>query len=110
MYKEEKFVPAPRRRPLDLTYKEVLRLSEMLTHAHIPHVLERHYDGWKLVYADAAGRCYAVEHFLSYGHEADRLEIMGLLTDDEERIFDGIMGYMTAEDVFQRIKARHEGR
>lgn len=91
-----------------MTYKEILRLSEMLTHAHIPHVLERLYDGWKLIYVDADGACDAVEHFFSYGHEADRLEIIGLLTDDEERIFGGVMGWLTAEDVFQRIKARHE--
>lgn len=95
---------------LNPDYKEILRLSEMLTRANIPHVLERLYDGWKLVYVGADCEGYAVEHCISYGRDADRLEIVGLLTDAEEYIFDGVMGYLTAENVFERIKAHHEGR
>ena len=114
MSESEMYTPSVRRRPLNLKYKEILRLSEMLARAQIPHVLERLYDGWKLAgvgdNADGWAGWDVVEHFISYGHEADRLEILGLLTEAEERIFDGVMGYMTAEDVFERIKARHEGR
>ena len=38
----------------------------------------------------------------TYGEEDDLLEIMGLLTEEEEKI-DSVTGYLTAEDVFNRI-------
>lgn len=96
---------------LNLNYREILRLSEMLTRAHITHVLEHVYDGWHLIYGTEYGTvCSVIEHRLSYGQEADRLEIMGLLTEDELKIFGDVVGWLTAEDVFERIKAHHEGR
>lgn len=49
--------------------------------------------------------CSAIETPFSYGHENDRIEIMGLLTEEEEANFDSVTGNLTAEDVFERIKA-----
>lgn len=40
--------------------------------------------------------------FGCYGREKDLLEIMGLLTPEEEKI-NSVIGYLTAEDVFERI-------
>ena len=48
-----------------------------------------------------------VEGIGSYGREADKLEIMGLLTPEEaER--DSVAGWLTADDVFRRIKEHYE--
>ena len=43
-----------------------------------------------------------VQGYGTYGEEDDLLEIMGLLTEEEEKI-DDVTGYLTAEDVFNRI-------
>ena len=43
-----------------------------------------------------------VQGYETYGEEDDLLEIMGLLTEEEEKI-DSVTGYLTAEDVFNRI-------
>ncbi len=43
----------------------------------------------------------------AYGGEVDKLEIMGLLTPEEaER--DSVAGWLTADDVFRRIKEHYE--
>ena len=48
--------------------------------------------------------CSAIETPFSYGHENDRIEISGLLTEEEYRNGDSVQGNLTAEDVFERIK------
>ena len=42
------------------------------------------------------------------GAKADRLEIMGLLTSEEEEL-DCVVGGLTAEEVFSRIKNHFKG-
>ena len=51
--------------------------------------------------------CSVIEGMGTYGREQDLLEIMGLLTDEECKE-DSVMGYLTAEDVFNRIKTHYE--
>ena len=99
---------------LNNKYEEILKLDKMLTETSIPHILRRCMDGWQVCYPDAyiSNRgCImdAIEHFGSYGVENDKLEIMGLLTPNEEN-FDSVLGYLTAENVFERIKAHYEGK
>lgn len=43
-----------------------------------------------------------VEGLYTYGYEVDKLEIMGLLTEDEEK-HDSVVGYLTANEVLDRI-------
>ena len=47
--------------------------------------------------------CSVICNPLSYGHEEGLLEIMGLLTREESED-DDVVGWLTAEDVFKRIK------
>ena len=98
--------------PLNPAYREILKLDQMLTDAHIPHTLRRLFDGWQVCYPNERSddNCVmdAVEHFGSYGKDEDRLEIMGLLTPEEEE-GDSVLGYLTAEDVFDRIRKHHNG-
>ena len=82
-------------------YKEILVLDKMLTDAGIPHTTMRHFDGWIVVYPDADERYVmdAIEHFGSYGNKFDKLEIM----------WGGrVQGFLSAQDVFDRIKAHYE--
>lgn len=45
-----------------------------------------------------------IEGYGSYGGHQDLLEIMGLLTEEESQ-YDSVVGYLTAQDVFDRIQA-----
>jgi hypothetical protein len=59
-------------------------------------------------YASSTG-CSVIEGYGTYGDEQDLLEIMGLLTPEEEEC-GSVCGYLTAENVFERIKAAEERR
>jgi hypothetical protein len=48
-----------------------------------------------------------IQNFGSYGREKDLLEIMGLLTTEESQN-DSVVGYLTFENVFNRIKKFNE--
>lgn len=92
-------------------YKEIIRLHEMLEGNDIPHVIRRCLDGWQVCYpcCRSNDECIAdaIEHQGSYGREEDLLEIMGLLTHEEEE-YDSVAGYLTAENVFERFKEHWE--
>lgn len=99
-----------------MKYTEIFKLKEMLEAEHIPFVFKDlstpHdflYDlgeRYQLCYPDGKSKtriCSVIEGKGTYGAEEDKLEIMGLLTDDELK-HDDVVGYLTAEDVFERIK------
>lgn len=60
-----------------------------------------HYNTYK-VFDNEKRIISIVQGYGTYGEEDDLLEIMGLLTEEEEKI-DDVTGYLTAEDVFNRI-------
>jgi hypothetical protein len=99
-----------------MEYKEIFKLMEMLTQEGIPfEFIDLHgvmLEGWQICYPsrDTDLVCSIVEHKYSYGNYADRLEIMGLLTEEERASGDSVMGWLTAEDVFQRIKEHWEAK
>lgn len=105
-----------------MKYTEILKLKEMLEEANIPftftddffNVKEKidtgapiakvfyshQYPAYQIRLGDLAD---AIEHCYSIGCLADKLEIMGGLTD-EEMEYDSALGYLTAEEVFKRFK------
>ena len=91
---------------------EIERLADMLEVADIPFG-RRDEDNWfrsQIVYPDCAPLdvvCSVVQGTHTYGGLENRLEIMGLLTE-EELEHDDVCGWLTAEDVFARIKAHWE--
>ena len=92
---------------LDENYTEILRLDKMLTEANIPHTLERMMDGWCLLYpTKESAIADAIQHCGSYGSFANLLEIMGLLTPEEEQR-DSVKGWLTADDVFKRMSEHY---
>lgn len=97
--------------PAKKDYQEICRLEKMLSDADIPHVLDRHFDGWHIYYPGKSGRviCSVIEFTGSFGYRQDKLEIQGLL-NKEERKYDSVVGYLSAENVFDRIKADWERR
>lgn len=93
----------------DNRYQEILRLDAMLTEKQIPHTCQKFMDGWQVIYPEDGEKRVmdAIEHFGSYGEEEDLLEIMGLLTPEEEKD-DNVLGYLTAEEVCKRIEQHWE--
>lgn len=51
--------------------------------------------------------CSVIYGWGSYGYDEGLIEIMGLLTPEEEEC-DDVRGYLTADDVFNRIKKHWE--
>ena len=93
-------------------YKEIFRLKEMLEKENIPFVFRNLFDGFQICYPvnDENRICSVIEHNGSYGHKQDKLEIMGLMTKKEdETINDVVIGYLTAKNVFKRIKKHYKG-
>ncbi len=96
---------------------EIFKLRGMLIRAGIPHKFsDRSYDGcdgkeyfYQILYpkAEINAICSVIQCGFSYGGNENKLEIMGLLTDDE-RERDTVAGWLTAEDVFERIKNHYE--
>lgn len=90
----------------DEKYQEIHVLERMLTEAGIPHTMEKVMDGWQVFYPCADNRkrvCDAIEYLGSYGYVQDKIEIMGLLTVEEQER-SSVLGDLTAENVFERIK------
>jgi hypothetical protein len=87
-----------------MKYNEILRLKVMMENGKIPFDFHELFGGYRIVYPEDGlnGICSVIEHDGSYGREQDLLEIMGLLTDKEKK-HDDVLGYLTAENVFNRI-------
>lgn len=85
-------------------YNEILKLKNMLEKAEIPFEFSELFGGYHITYPTNKFRiCSVIEHDYSYGNEQDLLEIKGLLTKNEKKC-DCVLGYLTAENVFQRIQ------
>lgn len=89
---------------------ELDKLEEYLKKNNIPYT--RVDEGWLMRHQIMVPEAYpnaewdAICHLGSYGYEEGLLEIKGDLVD-EEKDGDTVVGYLTAEDVIQRIE---EGR
>lgn len=110
-------------------YNEMFKLKEMLEKENIPFdwtenwgYSEKTLKEMSTISPDLVERyqiCYpcsgegrklsAIQGFGTYGAEHDLIEIMGLLTPEEE-LDDKVVGYLTAKNVFERIKTDYEGR
>ena len=94
------------------SYDEIFKLESMLKKAHIPFIFKRQPDmnGFQICYPVYRHDriCSVILHDGSYGREQGLLEIMGLLMPWEDG--DDVLGYLEAEDVFERIKAHYEGK
>lgn len=91
-------------------YKEIFRLEKMLKEAGIPYQfcdlsMAKGYPSYKIVLNKHID---AVQNRLSYGQAEDLIEIRGAITKDEKALGGGVLGYLTAEEVFERFKYCYE--
>ncbi len=90
--------------------REIDKLKKMLDDASIPYESNEFTYGAmmepdQICYPKAsliARRCSIIFGRGTYGYEDGLLEIMGLLTPEEEE-YDSVVGYLSAEEVFERI-------
>ncbi|MBP5410895.1 MAG: hypothetical protein J6Y26_03185 [Lachnospiraceae bacterium] len=110
-------------------YTAIFKLKDMLTAAGIPfEFMDRtntFHESFQIIYPSLAmwrgkwdgkdvdfpvnAMCSVVEGFGTYGAEQDLLEIMGLLTPEEEEN-GSVTGFLTPENVFERIAASDKRR
>ena len=88
--------------------KEIIRLKEMLEKENIPFDFEERerVEGYHLIYpkySKGIVQCdiSVVQHKFSYGNDVNLLEIWETSKNDVE-------GYLSAEDVFERIKRHYK--
>ena len=82
---------------------EIFRLSSMLDKEKIIHEVRYKINGYQLAYPSFDNCiCSATCNKYSYGGNRGLLEISGLI-DEKESLHD-VLGYLSAEDVFKRIK------
>lgn len=86
---------------------EINKLAEMLEAEHIP--FERYVDGtagayrYHILYPAYIGHvCSVIQGYGTYGNDDNMLEAFGLTADDD------VEGWLTAQDVFGRIKKHWE--
>lgn len=84
-------------------YTEIIRLKKMLEKENIPFTFEPLYEGFHITVMSDNHSISIIEHRYSYGNEKDLLEIFGGLTKEEKKD-DAVLGYLTAEEVFKRVK------
>lgn len=87
--------------------KEIFKLKEMLENENIPfEFAEREeMEGYQIGYPKLPPgqfKCSIIQHKYSYGNDINLLEIMGLSKNDD------VEGYLSAEDVFERIKEHYK--
>ena len=94
--------------------KEIEKLAQMLKVVGIPFEFDNDPqtmpEEWRMKrikYPSKADEvCSVIEGYGSYGYNADKLEIRGLLKPGEGN---DVGGWLTAEDVFARIKEHYHG-
>lgn len=93
---------------IDIT--EMCYLMNHLIIEKIPFQVEADYCGYPQVFYPQRGncKCSVICNDVSYGGKEGLLEIMGLLTKEEEEN-DSVIGYLHAENVLERIKKDYAG-
>jgi len=93
-----------------MKYTEIFKLKKMLEENNIPFDYEDNSLCKESQHHQICVPCYNIKLRVisviqgtgTYGGQDDLLEIMGLMTEEEED--DGVVGWLSAENVFERIK------
>ena len=84
--------------------KEIFKLKELLEDANIPFefIERKEMEGYQIVYEhNEKFVCSVIQHKFSYGYDVNLLEMLGLTK------YDDVEGYLSAEEVFERIKKHY---
>ena len=82
-------------------------LEQLMNKDNIPYEKRYFFNGVQICYPNVDKFvCSAVCHDYSYGHEEGLIEILGLVDHDEDD--NGCLGWLSAAEVFERIKNHFE--
>ena len=87
---------------MNIYFSQFGKLMKLLAQARIPFSFNPLFNGYQLHYYDEDGKevCDVICHSGSYGSDDGLLEMMGLVPEDWD---DTVIGYLTAEEAFERI-------
>jgi len=94
----------------DTKYTEIFKLKEKLDTIGLEHEFNDHsntlveYEHYQIVLLDEKSNriVSVVQGNYTYGSDDNKLEIMGLLTPEEEE-YDSVVGWLSADEVYERI-------
>lgn len=81
--------------------REIIKLKKMLEDEKIPFefIERKELEGYQIIYTHKEKFvCSVIQHKYSYGNDVNLLEMLGLT------IHDDVESYLSAEDVFEKIK------
>jgi len=89
----------------NLDYTEIKRLHELLEDDGLEHEFIRLFDGWQvLIFSDSELHMIScVQHFGSYGHEQNLIEMAGYKVDE------GDQGFLSADECYRHIRYHFYG-
>lgn len=95
-------------------YTEIFKLKRMLDKIDLNYeFVDRstdYFEQYQIMIHDNGERIISViEGDYSYGGDLNKLEIMGLLTDEEKEL-DSVVGWLSADDVYERIMKYYGSR
>ena len=83
-------------------YQPIMRLADLCEREGISFTVRPLFDGLQLLCPSLKEKEFDVIcHSYSYGHEQGELEVMGAICNSDD---DNVEGYLTVEEVFERIK------
>lgn len=94
---------------IDSEYTAIFKLAKALDIANIDYNFDDRSDAfgesYQILVPDENGFniVSVIQSHYSYGGDDDLLEIMGLLTEEESQ-YDDVVGYLTPQEVFNRIE------
>lgn len=88
---------------MELYYNEIKKLAQGLLDREIMFDIRKLFDGYQIVVGDITNYWDAICHFGSWGHEKGLLETSGFSMEDNDGGDEGVIGYLTAEDILRRI-------
>ena len=89
---------------------EIYKLLQMLVESTIPLEARGILGGLQICYPSSENTiCSCVWHKYSYGYEGGLIEINGLLTKEERKV-DFVVGFLSADEVFERIVKHYNKR
>ena len=84
-------------------YKALFELDKMLEETNIPHKLEHTDSAWYLFYTTIDDEECQVSNYILFGEDQGTLAIDNALLTCPERIINGVVYNLTAQQVFERI-------
>ena len=96
-------------------YTEIFKLRKKLNDIDLEHTFvdrsDERSESYQIVILDDDGNkiISVIQNEWSYGNREDLLEIMGLLTPEEEK-HDEVIGWLTSDNVYERIMKYYGSR